>query len=139
MTYKALTLTNRIKCAVVISGLADLIRTEKLQNNLSEAFKVQFGTDNPHLFEERKIERSPVHFADKIKKNVSVLLIHGKADTHVAAQDSVDMFNLLKENNVYTELRLIQGGDHYLTKQKKETAVMRRRWFDKYLKNTTQV
>jgi dipeptidyl aminopeptidase/acylaminoacyl peptidase len=139
MTFKALTLTDKVKCAVVISGLADLVRTEKMQNNLTEAFKVQFGSDNPHVFEERKIERSPVHFADKIKKNVSVLLIHGKADTHVAAQDSVDMFNLLKENNVYTELRLIQGGDHYLTKQKKETAVMRRRWFDKYLKNTTQV
>lgn len=139
MTFKALTLTDRVKCAVVISGLADLIRTEKMQNNLGEAFKKQFGSDNPHVFEERKMERSPVNFADKINKNVSVLLIHGKADTHVAAQDSLDMYNLLKENNVYAELRLIQGGDHYLTKQKKETAVMRRRWFDKYLKNNTEV
>ncbi len=139
MTFKTLTLTNRVKCAVVISGLTDLIRTEKLQNNLSEAFKVQFGSDNPAIFEERKMERSPVNFADKIKKNVAVLLIHGKADTHVAAQDSVDMYGLLKENGVHAELRLIQGGDHYLTKQKKETAIMRRRWFDKYLKNTIEV
>lgn len=139
MTFKALTMTERVKCAVIISGLADLLRTEKMQNNLGEAFKKQFGSDNPDVFEERKKERSPVNFADKIDKNVSVLLIHGKADTHVAAQDSVDMYNLLKENGVNAELHLIQGGDHYLTKQKKETAMMRRRWFDKFLKNTKEV
>ena len=134
MTFKALTLTDRVKCAVIISGLADLIRTEGMQNNLKEAFQKQFGHNNPHIFEERKQERSPINYADKVCKSVSVLLIHGKADTHVAAQDSVDMYNLLKENGVNAVLRLIQGGDHYLTKQKKETAALRKDWFDKFLK-----
>jgi len=134
MTFKALTLTDRVKCAVIISGLADLIRTEKLQNNLSEAYERQFGHPNPHVFEDRKMERSPVNFADKIDKNVSVLLIHGKADTHVSAQDSVDMYDLLKQNNIKAELRLIPGGDHFLTKQKKEVAALRKEWFNKFLK-----
>jgi dipeptidyl aminopeptidase/acylaminoacyl peptidase len=134
MTFKTLTLTDRVKCAVIISGLADLIRTEGLKNNLRAAFQKQFGTDDEKEFEQRKKDRSPVNFADKINKDVSVLLIHGTADDHVSPQDSIDMYELLQKNNIHSELKLIEGGDHYLTKQKKETAALRKSWFDKYLK-----
>ncbi|MBS1516238.1 MAG: S9 family peptidase [Bacteroidetes bacterium] len=134
MTFKVLTITDRIKCAVIISGLADLIRTEGLKNNLKAAFERQFGCDDAEEFEQRKKDRSPVNFADKINKDVSVLLIHGTADDHVSPQDSIDMYKLLQKNNIHSELKLIENGDHYLTKQKKETAALRKSWFDKYLK-----
>ena len=136
MTFKALTLTNKVKCAVVISGLADLVRTEKLQNNLSEAFKVQFGTDNPHLFEERKSlkERSAVNFYERINKQVHVLLIHGTKDEKISFQDSVDMYSKLISSGIDCQLRLIEEGDHYLKKNKNETSELRKNWFDSFLK-----
>ncbi len=106
MTFKALTLTDRIKCAVIVSGLADLIRTEGLQNNLAEAYYRQFGSDDKDEFRKRKLERSPVTFADKVHKNVNVLLIHGEEDDHVSPEDSMDMYRLLKENGNYHRVEI---------------------------------
>ncbi|MBK8553789.1 MAG: prolyl oligopeptidase family serine peptidase [Ignavibacteria bacterium] len=83
----------------------------------------------------KKKERSAVYFADKISRDTGILLIHGTADDKVSHQDSVDMYELLKKNGVKCELKLIEGGDHYLKKDRKETVKLRREWFDKYLKS----
>lgn len=135
MTYKILTLTNRINCAVIISGLADLFRSEENRSDLVIVCKKLFGTDDKNEFEKRKKERSAVYFADKINKLTKILLIHGKADKKISYLDSVYMFKKLKDNGIYCELRLIEDGDHYLRKQRKEVTQLRRDWFEKYLKN----
>ena len=133
MSYMTLTKTDKIKCAVIIAGLADLLRNQDTinKNNL-ENFTKQV---EPAYYYKLK-KNSAVNFADKISKNTSVLLIHGTADNKVAYQDSIDMYNKLKSYNIYGnyKLKLIEGGDHYLRNSRKEVSELRKNWYDSHLK-----
>lgn len=135
MTYKVLSMTSEIKCAVIISGLADLFRSEENRSDLSKIYRKLFGTVDEKEFNLRKEERSAVYFTDKINKATDILLIHGTNDNKISFQDSVDMNTKLKSAGVNCELKLIEGGDHYLRKDRKEVTEIRRNWFEKYLKN----
>ena len=134
MTYRVLSLTDKVKCAVIISGLADIFRSEKNNNELAKVYYKLFGTEEEGEFIDRKKERSAVHFADKISKETKILLIHGKADDKVSHLDSIEMYNLFKLNGVECELKLIENGDHYLKKNRKEISELRKRWFSRFLK-----
>ena len=133
MTYRVLSLTDKVKCAVIISGLADLFRSEESNDELANVYFNLFGTEDEGEYISRKKKRSAVQFADKINKDSKILLIHGKEDDKVSHKDSVDMFKLLEENGVYSELKLIENGDHYLKKNRKEISDIRKKWFDRYL------
>ena len=134
MAYKVLTKTDRIKCAVMISGLADLSRNEDMRNDLKEIYRILIGGDTEEEFEQRKKERSAVHFYKDINKDTDILLIHGTGDKKISHEDSIDMYEKLKSEGINCELVLIEGGDHYLKKDKKKVAQLRKEWFDKYLK-----
>ena len=43
------------------------------------------------------------------------------------------MSNKLTELKIYHKLTILENGDHYLKKQKKEVDSLRKMWFDKYL------
>ena len=135
MAYKVLSKTDRIKCAVIISGLADLTRNEAMRNDLKDIYKILFGAETDEEFEERKKDRSAVYFYKDINKSTDILLIHGTGDTKISHEDSIDMHEKLKSEGINCELVLIEGGDHYLKKDKQKVAKLRRDWFDKYLKN----
>ncbi|MBL8008149.1 MAG: prolyl oligopeptidase family serine peptidase [Ignavibacteria bacterium] len=134
MTYIVLCLTERIKCAVIISGLADLFRSERKKNDLAEVYINLFGSESEEEFINRKRERSAVYFAEKINRETEILLIHGTNDRKISFQDSVDVYNKLKANGNNCELKLIEGGDHYLRNHKSEVSELRRKWFDRHLK-----
>ncbi len=135
MTYLVLSSTDRIKCAVIISGLANLFRSEEKKSSLSGVYMNLFGIEDESEYIERKKKRSAVFFADKIDKHTKILLIHGTADDKVSHEDSVDMYELLLKNGIECKLKLIENGDHYLKKDRKEIMKLRREWFDKYLKS----
>lgn len=126
MTYRVLSRTNRIKCAVIISGLADLFRSEEKKSGLAKVYMESFGSEDEGEYIERKKERSAVYFSDKLNKETKILLIHGTADDKVSHQDSIDMHELLKKNGIVCELKLIKGGDHYLKKDRKEIVKLRK-------------
>lgn len=135
MTYLALMKTERIKCAVIISGLSDLFRNEKYRNGQTELYRKLFGHEDENEFIRRKKERSAVYFADKINKDSNIMLIHGTSDEMISYLDSVDMYNKLKDRGVNCRLELIKNGDHYLKKHRKLTSELRKEWYNKYLKN----
>ena len=134
MTYRVLSLTDKVKCAVIISGLADLFRSEKNNDDLAGIYFKLFGTEDEGEYINRKKIRSAVHFADKINKDTKLLLIHGTADDKVSHEDSEDMYELLKKSGVECELKLIDNGDHYLKSHREEVAKLRKKWFDRNLK-----
>ena len=135
MAYKVLTRTDRIKCSVIISGLADLKRNEDMRNDLDDIYKILFGEGaDEEEFEQRKKDRSAVYFYKEINKDTAILLIHGTGDRKISHQDSIDMYEKLKSEGITCELVLIENGDHYLKKDKKRVAQLRKEWFDKYLK-----
>jgi dipeptidyl aminopeptidase/acylaminoacyl peptidase len=134
MAYKVLTKTDRIKCSVILSGLADLSRNEDMRNDLKDIYRILIGGDTEEEFEQRKKDRSAVYFYKDINKGTDILLIHGTGDTKISHEDSIDMYEKLKSIGVHCELVLIEDGDHYLKKDKKRVAQLRKEWFDKYLK-----
>ncbi|MBK6506141.1 MAG: prolyl oligopeptidase family serine peptidase [Ignavibacteria bacterium] len=134
MAYRVLTLTDRIKCAVIVSGLANLQRWKKDRSKLSHIYPHIFDVMNePETVVQLKA-RSAVMFADRISSKTAMLLIHGTEDTIVPHSDSVEMKELLSGLDRIVELQLIKDGDHYLRKFRKEVSVLRRNWFDKFLK-----
>jgi dipeptidyl aminopeptidase/acylaminoacyl peptidase len=136
MTFLTLTKSDKIKCSVSISGLTDLIRNEKLVENISSYYNVDSSSCNKKTKKEFLIERSAVYFAEKINKNTSVLFIHGTADEKISFRDSVDLYNKLSSynNKAIYELKLIEGGDHYLRNFRKEVSGLRKKWYDSFLK-----
>lgn len=131
MTYRSLCLTERVKCAVIVSGIADLSKRKIAKAILEKIYGDIFATESA---ESRLLERSAVTFADRICPDTAVLLIHGTADDIVPYTDSVEMSNLFLNQSRDSRLELIEGGDHFLKKFRKEVSSMRRDWFDKYLK-----
>jgi len=135
MSYQVLARSDKINCSVIISGLADLLRSEKNRSGLAKVYKKLFGSNNENVFRQRMKERSSVFFADKINKETKILLIHGTADDKISYQDSIEMHEKLKANGINCEIRLIEDGDHYLRKQRKEVVKLRKEWFAKFLRN----
>ncbi|MEO8665160.1 MAG: prolyl oligopeptidase family serine peptidase [Ignavibacteria bacterium] len=135
MAYKVLTSTTRIKCAVIISGLADLFRSEEQRSGLAKIYRKLFGEEDEIRYKDKMRERSAVFFADKINKETHILLIHGTSDDKVSYLDSEDMYDKLKANGIDCEIKLIEGGDHYLRKKREEVQKLRKEWFDRFVKN----
>jgi len=136
MTYLALTLTDKIRCAVIISGIADLQRNSKSINIFSNKLLEKINSKDEIKVNEQLIKRSAVHFVNNVSKNTSVLLIHGTNDKKVSYLDSQEMYEKLRFYNQKGkyELKLINGGDHYLKDSKKEISLMRKNWYDSFLK-----
>lgn len=134
MAYKVLTKSGRFKCAVIISGMADVVRNTKGRNDLKKIYPELLGDLNDDEIDKLKEERSAVNFYKEINKDTAILLVHGTADDRVSHKDSEDMYERLKKEGYNVELKLIEGGDHYLRKNRKEVIELRREWFAKYLK-----
>lgn len=133
MTYLTLTMTKKIKCAVIISGIADLKRNI---NNIDISKIFSTIIKNTKISTETEIKkRSAVDFFEKISKNTSILLIHGDKDERISHLDSIDMYSKLYGNKYADyEIKILQGGDHFLKASKKEVSKLRKNWFAKYLK-----
>lgn len=136
MSYLTLTRTSEIKCCIIIAGLSNLLRNGKENFKLENVFRNHFGTDNSEDFERRKKDRSAIYRADEINKRTNILFIHGTADEKISVEDSKEMYEKLCGMNINTEyeLKLINGGDHYLKKERKNVSKIRKNWFDSYLK-----
>ena len=62
MTYRVLTLTDKIKCAVIISGLADLYRSIENRSDLRSVYEYYFENEKDTDFDKNMKKRSAVFF-----------------------------------------------------------------------------
>jgi dipeptidyl aminopeptidase/acylaminoacyl peptidase len=131
MSYLALTKTDEIKACIVVAGLSDLIKNGKCNQKLEKVFKSYFGSADSGEFEKRKINRSALYWADKISKNTKILFVHGTADDKILTGDSLDLYEKLSAINGKSnyDLKIIEGGDHYLRKSRSEVSLLRKNWF----------
>ncbi len=133
MTYLTLTKTDSVKCAVIISGLADLIRNKDNSNFLKLVNSIFAESDEDNIRNEL-LRRSAVNFSDRISKNTSILFIHGDKDERISYLDSEKMYNKLSANNrANYDLKIIKNGDHFLKSSKKYVSELRKNWFSEYL------
>ena len=134
MTYLTLTRTNIFKCAVVSGGISDLRCNAKESKFMKYLFESSLGKDKI-ILENKCKERSIINFSEKLSKITPLLLLHGTADERVLPHDSLDLSYKLLEYKIPFRLVMLEGGDHFLKSHRNEVDKMRKKWFDKYLKD----
>jgi dipeptidyl aminopeptidase/acylaminoacyl peptidase len=141
MTYLALTRNNfptypagGFKCAIVNGGIANLRCSSDESPFMRRLYELTLGKYKENEFYEKCESRSIVKFAEKLSLNTPILIIHGTEDERVLPHDSLDLSYKLLEFKIPFRLVMLEGGDHFMKKHRKEVDEMRRRWYEKYLK-----
>jgi len=133
MTYLALTRNHNFQCAVVSGGIANLRCSSDESPFMRRLYEATLGEYKGEDFYEKCDSRSIVKFTDKLSKNTPMLIIHGTDDERVLPHDSLDLSYKLLENKIPFRLVMLEGGDHFLKKHRKEVDDMRKSWYKKYL------
>ena len=129
MAYIALTKTKIFRCAILVGAISNLEQNPVITPDMRKFYVDQIGEDN---FETELKKRSAVNFVSQLP-NIPYLIIHGGDDKIISPDQSVEMSNKLTELKIYHKLTILENGDHYLKKHKRELDELRRMWFDKYL------
>lgn len=135
MTYLTLTRNDFFKCAVVTGGIANLRCNSEESSFMRKLYEVTMGKYGTDDFNERCRSRSIVNFPEKLPKSTPLLIIHGNADNRVLPHDSVDLSYKLLEHKVPFRLLMLENGDHFLRKHRREVDRNRKLWYEKFLKN----
>jgi dipeptidyl aminopeptidase/acylaminoacyl peptidase len=85
--------------------------------------------------DEEKRKRSVLYWAEKLPKNIPLLIMHGTSDWRVNPLDSIRLAEKLQTNKVPYRLIMYEGADHGITEFRKEASDEMFRWFDRYVKN----
>ncbi len=136
MTYKLLTLTDKIKAAAVLGAPADKFNGFKERPAMEEMIADMV----PGFRENRAAEvtkRSAVKWANKFPKDVPILIMHGNADWRVKSIESIMLAAELDKHRVPYRLMIFEGGDHGVTEFRDEYYEALFAWFDKYLRKDT--
>ena len=133
MTYLTLTKNYKFKCAIVTGGIANLRCSSDESKFMRRLYEVTMGKYGNEDFKQKCESRSIVNFSDKLSKTTPLLILHGTADTRVLPHDSLDLSYQLIKHDIPFRLVMLEGGDHFMRKHRKEVDEMRRNWYDKYL------
>lgn len=105
MTYLALTKTDRIKAAITVGGVFDLMRNAQQRPRMADVFKECFGGDTAGM-----IARSALHRSREAKPLPPMLLLHGDADDRVDYHDAIELATKLPN----AKALIVAGGNHCL-------------------------
>jgi dipeptidyl aminopeptidase/acylaminoacyl peptidase len=130
MTYLALLKNPNFKCAVLVGAISNIKDYVETSDNRNSIYKKIIGEKD---FEKKLEERAIINFADKLPK-IPYLLMHGKSDETIPVEQTISIAKKFDELDYKYELKLFDGGDHYLKRHRKEVDEMRKIWFEKYLK-----
>jgi dipeptidyl aminopeptidase/acylaminoacyl peptidase len=136
MTYLTLTRADVFKCAIVSGGIANLRCSSDESPFMRRLYEVTMGKYREKEFYEKCESRSIVKFADKLSKHTPLLIIHGTNDERVLPHDSIDLSYELLKYKIPFRLVMLEGGDHFNKKHRKDVDEMRKKWLEKYLKKS---
>ncbi|UNK16544.1 prolyl oligopeptidase family serine peptidase [Paenibacillus sp. N3/727] len=126
---KAAAETSAISKLILWSGVSDMMLTYEERIDLRRMLKRVIG-GTPTKYPERYLERSPLHFADKIQ--CPVLIVHGTLDEQVSVRHGLQMYERLFETRKDVSLHLYEDLGHHFPAAWHETAVNRIfDWLDK--------
>ena len=130
MTYLTLLKNPNFKCAVLVGAISNIKEYVITSDNRNSIYKKIIGEKD---FDKKLEDRTIINFTDKLPK-IPYLLMHGTSDETIPVEQTTEIAKKFDELNFTYELKLFDGGDHYLKRHRKEVDEMRRIWFDKYLK-----
>jgi len=130
MTFLVLKRVKWIKVVCIKSGLYNLPRNAKLRPEMKKVFKETFGGSKKDM-----VKRSVEYWADKIPKNIPILMLHGSSDWRTNPISALETSKQFIKHNVPHSLVLFEGADHFLTEVSNEEDRLIISWFNKYLKD----
>ena len=133
MTYLTLTKNYNFKCAVITGGIANLRCSSDESKFMRRLYEVTMGKYGNEDFKSKCESRSIINFPDKLSKTTPMLILHGTADNRVLPHDSLDLSYQLIKYEIPFRLVMLEGGDHFMRKHRKEVDEMRRNWYRKYI------
>ena len=131
MTYIILQQNHNFKCAVFVGAISDVRMPAKNTPAMTELFRNHFPKE---IFDSEMHKRCALDHTDKLAKETNYLLIHGGGDDIISPVQSIEMAKKLSENEINYRLVILEHGTHYLRNHRKEVAVLRKHWYEKYLK-----
>jgi len=134
-TYRALTMDDRFRCAIVHAGVADLFALAESRGGFHDFLEELFGDLGPAERERELSQRSAVYFADRFPDTCPLLLLHGTADTRVPLSQSEALAAELARFDKPHELVRIDGGGHVALKDGSYREIDRHRqeWLKRHL------
>jgi len=134
-TYRALATDHPFKCAIVHAGISDLIALVNENADFDEFLDRLFGDRGPDGKREALRNLSAVYLAEKYKKNVPILLLHGTDDKTIPLSQSQALARRLDELQVTHEFVAIAGGGHVALRDKSYREIDRHRkaWLARHL------
>jgi dipeptidyl aminopeptidase/acylaminoacyl peptidase len=137
MTYIALKKTKRLKGAVVVSGIADLIKLivtrPAMDTGVYQQLIPNYATEKTRQLK----ERSAVYFADSLCKSTPLLIFQGTADWRVPADQVLDLTEKLYAAKVPFRFSLFEGGTHGVDEFWDEVSHQTRLFLDLYVRDKT--
>lgn len=135
MTYLALTHTDRISAAVVVSGLTDLLADVQRHPEIESDVYARLIPNYRNNRVEALAARSAIRWPQKICKSTPLLIIHGGADKRVHPSQALRMAEALTEIHHPFQLVVLIGGIHGLRTYSKEKFDMTKDWFDQHVRD----
>ena len=134
MTYLTLIKTTVFKCAIVTSGIANLRCNSDESKFMRRLYEAALGKYSEDEFNKKCESRSIINFPEKLSKNTPLLILHGADDNRVLPHDSLDLSYQLLKHKIPYRLVMLERGDHFMRKHRREVDEMRKNWYEKFLK-----
>jgi dipeptidyl aminopeptidase/acylaminoacyl peptidase len=135
MTYLALARTDRIRGAVVGSGMADAFDQVARRPEMEQGVFAELVPDWTADREAALAAHSAVRWPEKLCKSTPILLLHGSADVRVNAREALTMAEALYEARHPFGFVLFEGGDHPLSGFRPEVDRAVTEWLDRYVRD----
>jgi dipeptidyl aminopeptidase/acylaminoacyl peptidase len=135
MTYRALTQTDRIRAAIVASGLVDLFDLVQRRPEIEKNVVSQLIPGWPATKDSAFRRRSAVLWAAQLNKMTPVLLLHGTADWRVHPTQALRMATALYEARHPFRMVLFEGAEHSLVEPWPEVRRLIQFWLDTYVRD----
>jgi dipeptidyl aminopeptidase/acylaminoacyl peptidase len=134
MTYLALRSTDRIRAAIVMSGVTDAFDYMDRRPDMEQVFAELI----PGYTQNRDAElmaRSPIAWAEQLDKRAPILLLHGGADWRVHPTQALRMAAALYQHQHPFRFVFFEGADHALSEYRPEALRLCRDWLDRYVRD----
>ena len=133
MTYLALARTERIRAAVVCSGVSDLLDMRR-RPEMEKVFRELvpgYAQGDPGTL----AARSAVRWPDRLSKRAPILILHGGADWRVDPGATLRFAEALLRVRQPFRLVMFEGSGHLLPEHAAERDRLTREWFDRFVRD----
>ena len=135
MTYLALTGTERMKAAAVVSGVGDSRSGIKKRPDMETHVYAELIPNYWEVKQEALLARSPVAWPERLCPTTPLLLLHGTADWRVDPGESMSLARGLLDLRRPYRLVMYEGADHGLSEYREEAYEQIRSWMDRYVRD----